>query len=125
MTLRALAALQWVGLLVGAVVWASQLLLGFGITEAECSSGGAHWGIANDTWQAALMGASALCVLAAAIAALTVVIRTRQASYDKDGPPVGRIRFFAIAALAANVDFLVIVLLSGFGAIFNVACRQA
>ena len=36
-----------------------------------------------------------------------------------------RIRFFAIAALVANVLFLMIVLLSGLSAIVNTVCRQA
>jgi hypothetical protein len=125
MSLRTLAALQWVGLLAGALVWASQFVIGFGVTQAVCGAGGSRWGIENDTWQAALMGTSALLVAAAGAAAVLVVLRTSDASYDQDGPPVGRIRFFAIAAVAANADFLMIVLLSGFGSIFNVACRQA
>ncbi len=125
MTTRLLAALQWIGLLAGAAIWASQLVLGYGVTEAECSPGGAGWGIANDAWQASLMGAAAGCVLGAEAAAIAVLVRTRAASYDDDGPPVGRIRFFAIAAIAANAVFLMIVLLSGAASIADVVCRQS
>jgi hypothetical protein len=123
MTLRRLGILQWVGLLAGALIWAGQHVVGYGITEAECSAGGMRWGIGNDVWQAALMGASALAIVAAEAAAIAVVLRTRATSYESEPPP-SRIRFFAIAAAAANVMFLMIVLLDGFASIFNVACRQ-
>jgi hypothetical protein len=65
-----------------------------------------------------------VAVLAAAGAAAAVVSQTRRVSYESP-PPQGRIRFFAIAALAANVIFLMIVLLDALGTIFNVACRQS
>jgi hypothetical protein len=48
---------------------------------------------------------------------------TRGSSYE-DAPPVGRIRFFALAALVANVIFTVALLLYALGTIFNVASRQ-
>ncbi len=123
MSLRKLEILQWVGLLGGALVWAAQHVLGYGITEAECGAGGLHWGIQNDVWQGALMAAAAACVVAAELAAISVIVATRRSSYES--PPVpGRVRFFAIAAAAANVIFLMIILLDGFAAILNVTCRQ-
>ena len=47
---------------------------------------------------------------------------TRSLSYESEPAP-GRIRFFAIAAMVANVIFLLIVLLDGFASIFSVECR--
>ncbi len=123
MSLRRLEILQWVGLLAGALVWTGQHVVGYGITEAECSRGGMHWGISNDVWQASLLGAAALLVLAAEAAAVSVVVLTRRTSYESPPAP-GRIRFFAIAAVAANLIFLTIMLLDGLAAIFNIACRQ-
>jgi hypothetical protein len=123
MSLRRLEILQWFGLLAGALVWTGQHVVGYGITEAECSRGGMHWGISNDVWQAALLGAAALLVVAAEAAAVAVVVRTRETSYESPPAP-GRIRFFAIAAVAANLIFLTIMLLDGLAAIFDVACRQ-
>jgi len=123
MTLRRLAVLQWVGLLAGAAAWAVQFLAGYWITQAECGSGGSR--LANDPWQAGLMAASALCVAGAEAVAITVVRRTRGTSYATDGPPLGRIRFFALAAVAANAAFLMIILLSGVAALSAAACRQA
>jgi hypothetical protein len=123
MSLRRLEILQWVGLLAGALVWTGQHVVGYGVTEAACSAGGAHWGLSTDTWEAVLMAVAAGCVLAAELAAVAVVVRTREESYE-DSPPPGRMRFLAIAAIAANLIFLVIILLDGIGSIVNVACRQ-
>ena len=123
MSLRKLEILQWVGLLGGALVWAAQHVVGYGITEAECGAGGLHWGIQNDVWQGALMAAAASFVVAAELAAITVIVATRRSSYESPPAP-GRVRFFAIAAAAANVIFRMIILLDGFAAILNVTCRQ-
>ena len=71
------------------------------------------------------MSVTALCVLVAEAAAVTVLRRTRGVSYDADDPPLARIRFFAIAAIVANAVFLMIALLSGVSALANVVCRQA
>jgi uncharacterized membrane protein len=121
-TLRRLGILQWTGLLLGAVIWFAYHIAGFGLTEASCDSVG--WNIHHDLWQTVGMVVAALVVLAATAAATGVLLQTRDASYEAE-PPIGRIRFFAIAAVTANVLFLMIVLLDGIGAIFNVACRQA
>jgi hypothetical protein len=123
-TLRRLAALQWLGLLFGAGAWAVGFIAGFGLTQAECGAGGARWGIANDLWQAVVMSVTVICILAAEAAAVTVLRRTQVVSYADD-PPLARIRFFAIAAIVANAIFLMIALLSGFSALTNVVCRQA
>jgi hypothetical protein len=124
MTLRRLAVLQWVGLILGAWVWGAQHVLGWGITEAACNSGHTAAGINHDLWQAILTAAAAVLVVGGEAAAIAVIRATRDSSYESE-PPVGRLRFAAIAALAANVIFLMIILLDGLAAIFNVACRQA
>ena len=124
MTLRRLGILQWLGLIAGAAIWAGQHIVGYGITQAECSTGGANWGIGNDVWQTVLMIVSAVLILGAGAASVLVLLATRGTSYDSDPPPLSRLRFFAMAAVAANVIFFVIVLLDGLASIFNVVCRQ-
>jgi len=124
MTVRRLAILQWIGLGLGGVVWFAQHIVGYGITEARCDVVGPGWGIQHDVWQATLTACAAVLVLTAEAAAIAVLWETRTASYE-DGPPPGRIRFLAIAAATANVIFLMIILLDGLAAIFDVACRQA
>jgi hypothetical protein len=123
MSLRRLEILQWAGLLAGALIWASQHVLGYGITEAECNAAGRGWGIDNTVWQGSLFAAAAFCVALAGLASIAVILATRRGSYESP-PPAGRVRFFAIAAAAANLIFLMIILLDGFASIFNVACRQ-
>lgn len=123
MSLRRLEILQWTGLLLGALAFAAAHVVGFGISQAECGAPGRHWGISNDVWLGAGLGAAALCVLLAEAAATVVVFRTREESYES--PPVpGRVRFLAIAAVAANLIFLVIIVLDAVGTILNVTCRQ-
>ena len=126
MKLRHLEILQWGGLFLGAVTFACAHVLGYGIVLAACNPGNATFGIDHHVWEGALMASSAVVVLIAEGAALTVLWATREVDkgYEAD-PPDGRIRYFAIAASLANVLFLGIVLLELFGSLFNVACRQA
>jgi hypothetical protein len=122
MTLRRLAILQWVGLFLGAATWTTHFVTGYGVTEAQCNAAGSRWNINNDPVQASLMAVAAVLILGAEAAAVTVLVRTRDASYE-DAAPIGRMRFFAVASAAANLFFLIIVLLSGVASIANVACR--
>ena len=119
MSLRTLATLQWLGLLAGGLTWAVQHVVGFGITHARC--GAAGFGIGIDLWQGVLMGASALAIAAAEAAAIAVFVATNDTSYEAE-PPLSRMRFFAIAAIPANLIFLMIVLLDGFASIFDKVC---
>ena len=122
MTLRRLGVLQWLGLLLGGTVWFAYHLGGYALTEASCDSVG--WSIDHDLWQIVGMVVAAAFVLAAQGAAIAVIRGTRGTSYEAE-PPAARLRFVAIAAAAANVIFLMVILLDGLSAILNVACRQA
>ena len=37
--------LQWFGLFAAALIWTTQLVVGFGLTVARCSAAGMRWGI--------------------------------------------------------------------------------
>ena len=54
-----------------------------------------------------------------------VVYRATSDAEEQDPPPEGRQHFFATAALAANVIFLMIILLTGIAALSVHLCRQA
>jgi hypothetical protein len=122
--MKRLEVLQWFGLLAGAAVWGAAHVFGYGLSETRCNSGSAGWDVALHGWEGALNGFAAAITLCAALAAASVIVLTRGVSYEDD-PPAGRIRFFAIAALIANVLFLVMVLLYAAGSIANDPCRQA
>lgn len=122
--MRRLEVLQWLGLLAGGLIWAVAHVVGFGITQAHCSPAGAGWAIHFDAWESVVNGICGLFVLGAAVASAAVILETSGSSYES-GPPEGRLRFFAIAALAANVIFLVIIVLYVIGTTVNIPCRQA
>jgi hypothetical protein len=134
MNLRLLGALQWVGLLLGAGVWSTAHLAGFGVTQAECGAAAGSFGISNDLWQGVIMGISIALLLVAEAAAVAVFAQTRGANFG-DGPPgegrfhgelpQTRIHFFATAAIFANAIFLMIVLLDGAAVIVHGTCTQA
>jgi hypothetical protein len=117
-----LELLQWFGLLGAALTWTGQLVLGYGVTVGHCNP--ANLGGSLDTWQIVLMAAGGPIVLAAEAAAIAVFLETRDAGHD-GAPPDGRRHFFASAAVVGNVLFLIIILLSGVGALANSGCGQA
>jgi hypothetical protein len=121
---RRLEVLQWLGLFVGASLWAAAHVVGFGISEVHCSAAGSGWGIHFDLWEVVVTAVAGVLVLSAALAAGAVVVGTRGSSYE-EGPPEGRLRFFAIAALVANALFLVMIVLYAVGTTVNIPCRQA
>jgi hypothetical protein len=115
--------LQWFGLLGGAIAWATHLVLGYGVTVADCSRGGAPWGLDLRVWEIVLMAAAAAVVVLAELAALTVYLETR--GIDHEGPPPdGRRHFFASAAVIGNVLFLGAVVLAGAAALSQ-SCRAS
>jgi hypothetical protein len=123
MTLRRLAALQWIALLLGSLAWAAQHVLAYGVSLAECEAGGRGFGIDNTAWQASLMAGAIAAILVSLAAAVLVFVKTGDTTYNAD-PPEARIRFFAITALPINVILLMIVLLDGSASIFHTVCRQ-
>jgi hypothetical protein len=113
---------QWFGLLGAPLAWTGQLLLGFGFVEGSCNSSGDLWGIAPSTWEIAVTAAAVAVALAAEGAALAVWRETSR--IEGDGPPVGRVRFFAAGSLVVGVVFLGVILMSGLGATHLAGCRQ-
>ena len=116
--------LQWIGLLGAALVWTGQHIVGFGVTVANCSPGGSHWGLDVRAWEIALMIAAGTLVLLAEAAAITVLRQTQGADHSGE-PPIGRRHFFALAAALGNILFLVIILLGGIAATVHQPCHQA
>ena len=69
--MRRLEILQWAGLFGGALLWGLGHVVGFGITEAHCSSGGSGWPIHFDLWEGLVNGLAwglALALLAVHVA---------------------------------------------------------
>lgn len=114
--------LQWYGLFGAALAWAVQLVLGFGVSYADCNTVGRQWGIDVVTWEIVLMVVGGLFAVIAEVAAVSVFLSTRNLEYD-DPPPGGRRQFFSFAAMLGNLLFINAILLSGIAAISNSTCR--
>jgi len=121
---RKLVVLQWMGVLVAPFAWFAQHAIGQAIGQARCSVANETWGLSNDLWQLGLMVGAGLLIVVSELAAVATYRATRAASYESP-PPAGRFQMFAIAAMATNLLFLVIVLLDGTTSILSTVCRQS
>jgi hypothetical protein len=125
MTRTRLEILQWFALFAGALAFTGNVVFGYGLTEAACEPSGAHWGGIDMTpWQVLTTALTAGTAVLAGLAALVVFIALRDVDQDAPGP-TGRLRFFAMAALLANILFVAATLMQGVGAIVHAPCGQS
>ena len=114
--------LQWYGLFGAAIIWAAQLVVGFGVAIADCNVDSQRVDLV--VWQIVLLVIALVFAIAAEVAAVRVVLSTRDVEYDGP-PPAGRQHFFAWAAMLGNVIFLALIVLTGVGAIVHHRCHQS
>lgn len=119
--LASLEVLQWAGLFGAGVAWAGAHLLAFSLNVATCGVGSRDWGIPYHPSIAALYGTAFVLACVAEAAAVTVLLRHRELSYDDAGPD-GRRYFFAVGAAVGNVLFLDAIVLSAVGALTHTPC---
>ena len=124
MSLRRLSVVQWFGTLGAAAAVAGHFLAGAGLGVANCNPAGARWDLPYRSIQVGLVVAGALIVLAAEACALYVFRATRGVEEDAP-PPEGRMHFFATAAVATNLIFLMIIALNALASIVDRTCQQA
>ena len=122
--LRRVAVLQWLGLFVAPAAWISQHAIGQAVSNASCARVNEAWGISNDAWQIVLMIVAGGLILLSEAAAVAAFLGTREESYE-DAPPLGRMQLIAIAAMATNLIYLVIILLDGIASVVNSGCVQS
>jgi uncharacterized membrane protein len=116
-TRRRLELLQWFGLLAAPLAWATQLVVGYFVTQAACGGAG---GVRS--WTIPLTALAAAVAVGAQVSAFTLYRELQEVEQDAPGP-AGRLRFLAVAALVGNVLFFALIALGGLGAIFHVPCR--
>ena len=124
MTIRRLEFLQWFGFVAGGTIWFTEFIAGVGASEAVCNPAGARWGIPHDAVQLGLLAFAALMVCAAEVAAV-LVFRSTSDAEEQGPPPHARMRFFAVGAMAGNLVFFMIILLTGIATIADRLCHQA
>jgi hypothetical protein len=115
------AVLLWFGVFGGPIAWGLQLVTGFTLTQATCSTAGTHWTIHLDAWTIAVTALAALATTAAWTAAFATFRATRDAGSE---PPSSRIRFLAVIAATVTPLFLAMILMSGIGSALLVECTQ-
>jgi hypothetical protein len=123
MSIRRLELLQWFALFAGPWAWAAQHVLEFGISNASCATAVAHWNVPN-IWLHVIVACVCGSIVLAAETAAFVVFRATAEVGEYDPGPLGRMRFFAEAAMLGNVLFFVIVVLDVVGATLH-GCQQA
>lgn len=116
--------IQWFGLFGAAFAWTAQMIVGWGAAYADCTAASRHWGLHVVTWQIVLAAVGLTFAALAELAAIRVLLDTRQVEYD-DAPPLGRRHFFAYAAALGNILFIGAIVLNAVGALSNVTCRPA
>jgi hypothetical protein len=115
-----ISLLQWFGLLGAPLAWAVQLVVGYGLEEADCSAGGMRWGLSTEPWQVALTACAAAIALAGGVSALILLREIR----GRGGDPLGRVSFMAAGGVLVSGVFLSLILLGGLGAIVLPECEQ-
>jgi hypothetical protein len=104
------AGLAWFSVLAPPLAWATQLVVGYAFQEAGCGRPDA------DLWGAGLDGLTGILVVACGIVAVLgglAGVAALGAAGTRDGDPLGRVQFMAIAGIAAACIFLLAIVLSG------------
>jgi hypothetical protein len=126
MKLRRSSVLLWFGLLGAPAAWTAQFLTGYWLTEVGCSTGGER-DLAIDGWTLAATIAAAVLAVLAGLAALVTFRRTRGTrgtGGSEEPPPKGRVHFLATVGIVVAPLFLLIIVMSGVGAVVLADCHQ-
>lgn len=114
-------ALLWFGVFGAAGAWTAEHVAGYAITQAACSPAGTAWGLSLDAMVIVVTAVTTMVALLSEGAAIWTFLRTRDAGEE---PPASRIHFLAIVGMAIGPLFLMMILMSGFGAVFLLDCVQ-
>lgn len=111
----------WFGVMGAPLAWATQHVLGYGVSEAACGPVGAQWGVPLETWSAIAMGVALLITLGALLAAVSVY----RATAAEAPPPESRRHFLGVIGMTISPLFACIILMSGIGSIVLDTCQQS
>ena len=110
----------WFALLGPPLSWTGELVLGYGVEEADCGKAGTHWTLHTTAWEAALL---VLCGLVG-VAGLGAAVALWRRSERHEPDPRGRIAFLAVSALLIDGLFLALILLTGIGTVVLDPCDR-
>jgi hypothetical protein len=113
------AFVLWFGLVGAPLAWTVQLIVGYGVEEADCSAAGARWNLDTSTWEAVVFSVAAAIAAASVVAALW---SWRRAEHGGDAR--GRVAFMAHGGVLVGVLFLLLVLMTGSGVLSLNPCTR-
>jgi hypothetical protein len=117
---RLAAALQWYGLLGPPLAWATQLVVGYGYTEAACGSGGVTAGIGLHPWEAIVAVAAGLVAAGGWAGSISLHVASGRGELDD---PLGRVRFVSTLGIVIGGIFLTLIVFTAAGALALDGCR--
>ncbi len=112
----------WYGVVGAPLAWVIFLVGGVGSAQAACSVAGASWSVSTDAWTVALTATAGVVAAGAELAALLTYRATRDPG---DAPPASRVHFLSVIGIMVSGLFLVLIVLSGIGAVFQPECVQS
>ena len=118
---RSTGALQWTGVLAAPLAWVGQLVVGYGVEEADCNEAGIRWDVGTTGWNLALLIATVAVGAAGLLAALALWRSARAQGADD---PRGRVAFLAWWGVFSSAIFVTLILLGGIGSLFLEPCFQ-
>jgi hypothetical protein len=123
MTVRAnnVRSLAWFGVLMPPLAWATQLVVGYSITEAGCGRPGSNlWGAGLEPLAAGVvLGCGGLALLGG----LAAIVSWRSSTTEEAIDNRGVVRFMASAGMIGSLIFLFAICLSGIALIPLSACN--
>jgi hypothetical protein len=122
-SIRRLELLQWFGFVAGGTVWWGSFLAGVATSQAVCNPASHRFGVPLDTVEIAIAAFALTCLAAAEVAAVLVFRATRSAG-EQGPPPPARMKFFAVGAMAGNLVFATIIVLTTVATVVDRACHQ-
>jgi hypothetical protein len=109
------------GLLAAPLAWSAQLVVGYGIGEADCSAGSRRWGIDSEAAELALTAAAGAIALTGLLTAAWLLVEERR----QGGDDRGRIAFMAGGGVLVSAIFVALILLGGIASLAISHCHQS
>jgi hypothetical protein len=115
-------ALMWIGMFAGPVAWAFQHLAGLSLTVADCHD--LTLPRSNIHFHGWVIAVTAVA-LAVSVAGQLAAIGAWRLTRGEEELPGARIHFLSVVGMAISPLFIIIVLMSGLGALFLPQCVQS
>lgn len=122
LTSRLTNALLLYGLLAAPLAWAAQLVIGYGVGEADCSAAGMGWGLDSTTWELVLVIGTGVVGLSGLVVAAGFEVELRRGETVDER---GRLAFMAAGGVLVSIVFIALIVLGGVGSLYVEPCHQA